>query len=151
MQILICVRQTWISYLKEKQRAKKSKGLTSINGIMLSHWKPSNLAPVFIKESGSTDTITQSAETHILPDWDGERHSGINHSHINPIPTNKLTSPSTTDKTATPCVSEWQSQHKALTPLKPLPSPCLSSRPKRIVRPSLSSKESLGLCWTFGH
>ena len=45
-----------------------------------------------------------------------------------------------------PSVEKKQARDKALTPLKQLPSPCLSSRPKRLIRPSLKLQESLGLC-----
>jgi len=69
-----------------------------------------------------------------------------NCSHIDPIPQVKLTTTSSSDKAPTPCKSEKQPQLKDETPVKPLPSPCLLSRPKRIIRPSLKLKESLGLC-----
>ena len=69
-----------------------------------------------------------------------------NCSHIDPIPQVKLTTTSSSDKAPTPCKSEKQPQLKDETPVKPLPAPCLLSRPKRIIRPSLKLKERLGLC-----
>ena len=135
--------------LREREAESKEKQRLNLNQrhnvVPLKVLQPGT--PVFIKESGSTGTITRSAETprsYLI-----ETEKGVvrrNRFHVNPIPTDKLTSPSTTDKTATPCVSERQSQHKALTPLKPLPTPRVSSRPERLVRPSLRLKENLGPC-----
>ena len=93
--------------------------------------------PVHIKDMGTTGTVTRAAETPRSYMIETEKGTvRRNRSHVNPIPINKSVSPS---------VTKQQPQDKALTPLKPLPSPCLSSRWKRLVRPSLKLKESLGL------
>ena len=117
--------------LREREAESKEKQRLSFNqrhnAVPLKALQPGT--PVLIKESVTTNTITPSAETprsYLI-----ETEKGVvrrNRSHINPIPNDKLTSPSTTEKTATPCVSKRQSQHKALTPLKPIAPPCLSSR-----------------------
>ena len=66
-----------------------------------------------------------------------------NRSHVNPISTNKPVSPSVLDKSVSPSVEEKQPQDKALTPLKPLPSPCLSSTPRRLLNFELELKDTL--------
>ena len=103
--------------------------------------------PVHNKDMGTTGTVTRPAETlrsHMIETEKGTVRR--NRSHVNPIPNNKSVSPSVSDKSMSPGVTKQQPQDKALTPLEPLPSPCLSSRPKRLVRPSLKLKESLGFC-----
>ena len=102
--------------------------------------------PVYIKDMGTTGTVTRAAETprsYMIETEEGTVRR--NRSHVNPIPI-KSVSLSVSDKSMSPSVTKQQPQDKALTPLKPLPSPCLSSRPKRLIRPSLKLKESLGLC-----
>ena len=103
--------------------------------------------PVHIKDMGTTGTVTRAAETPRSYMIETEKGTvRRNRSHVNPIPINKSVSPSVSDKSMSPSVTKQQPQDKALTPLKPLPSPCLSSRPKRLVRPSLKLKQSHGLC-----
>ncbi|CAH3019725.1 unnamed protein product [Porites evermanni] len=82
---------------------------------------------------GTTGTIAEAAETprsYLVETENGTVRR--NRSHVNPIPTSH--------------VEKKQARDKALTPLKQLASPCLSSRPKRLIRPSLKLQESLGLC-----
>ena len=102
---------------------------------------------VHIKESGSAGIVSRTAGTprsYVVETDKGTLRR--NRSHINPTPPDKLTTTSSSGKAPTPCKSEKQPQLKHETPAKPLPSPCLSSRPKRIIRPSLKLKESLGIC-----
>ena len=113
------------------------------NAIPLRSVQPGT--PVHIKDMGTTGTIAGAAETP--RSYLVETESGTvrrNRSHVNPIPTNKPASPSVLDKPVSPSVVRKQARD--LTPLKQLPSPCLSSRPKRLIRPSLKLQESLGLC-----
>ena len=96
---------------------------------------------------GTTGTIAGAAETprsYLVETENGTVRR--NRSHVNPIPTNKPESPSVLDEPVSPSVEKKQARDKALTPLKQLPSPCLSSRLKRLIRPSLKLQESLGLC-----
>ena len=87
--------------------------------------------PVHIKDMGTTGTVTRAAETPRSYMIETEKGTvRRNRSHVNPIPNNKSVSPNVSDKSMSPSVTKQQPQDKALTPLKPLPSPCLSSRPK---------------------
>ena len=102
---------------------------------------------VHIKDMGTTGTIAGAAETP-RSYWVETENGTVrrNRSHVNPIPANKPASPSVLDKPVLPSIEKKQARDKALTPLKQLPSPCVSSRPKRLIRPSLKLQESLGLC-----
>ena len=126
---------------KEKQRLNFNH---QHNAALLKALQPG--IPVHIKDMRTTGTVTRAAETpgsYIIETEKGTVRR--NRSHVNPIPINKSVSPSVSDKSLSPSVTKQQPQDKAFTPLKPLPSPFLSSRPKRLVRPSLKLKESLGL------
>ena len=143
-----------MNVLREREVESKEKQRLSFNlrynAMLLNAWQPGTA--VHIKESGSADNIV-SRTAGTPRSYVVETGKGIvrrNPSHINPFPPDKLTTTSSSDKTPIPCKSEKQPQLKDETPAKPLPSPCLLSRPKRIIRPSLKLKESLGLCWTFG-
>ena len=119
--------------IKEKQRLNFNH---QHNAAPLKALQPG--IPVHIKDMGTTGTVTRAAETPRSYMIETEKGTvRRNRSHINPIPISKSVSPS---------VTKQQPQDKALTPLKPLPSPCLSSTLKRLVRSSLKLKESLVLC-----
>ena len=135
--------------LREREAESKEKQRLNFNyrhnAAPLKAPQPGN--PVHIKDMGTTGTVTRAAETprsYVIETEKGTVRR--NRSHVNPIPNNKSVSPRVSDKSMSPSVTKQQPQDKPLTPLKPLPSPCLSSRPKRLVRPSLKLKESLGLC-----
>lgn len=61
-----------------------------------------------------------------------------NRSHISPVPREKPEMFNT---------KEPVSIDKPLTPVKSLPSPCVSSWPKRLIKPSVRLQESLGVAW----
>ena len=135
--------------LREREAESKEKQRLNFNhrhnAAPLKALQPS--FPVHIKDMGTTGTVTRAAETprsYIIETEKGTVRR--NRSHVNSISINKSVSPSVSDKSMSPSVTKQQPQDKALTLLKPLPSPCLSSRPKRLVRPSLKLKGSLGLC-----
>ena len=93
--------------------------------------------PVHIKHLEVPDTVLGAAQTprsYLIETMKGTVRRNL--SHLNPTPR----------YTSEPLrVPQKQSQDKVLTPTKPLPSPCISSRPKRLIRPSLRLRESLGL------
>ena len=138
---------SWPDMEKPREREAESKEKQRLNfnhrhnAAPLKALRAGN--PVHIKDMGTTGTVTRAAETprsYVIETEKGTVRR--NRSHVNPIP-NKSVSPRVSDKSMSPSVTKQQPQDKALTPLKPLPSPCLSSR---LVRPSLKLKESLGLC-----
>ena len=138
-----------MNVLREREVESKEKQRLSFNrrhnATPLNALQPGTA--VHIKESGSAGIVSGTAGTprsYVVETDKGTVRR--NRSHINPIPPDKLTTTSSSDKSPTPCGSEKQPQLKVETPVKPLPSPCLLSRPKRIIRPSLKLKESLGLC-----
>ena len=93
---------------------------------------------VHIKDMGTTGTVAGAAKTprsYLVKTENAKVRR--NRSDVNPIPTNKPVSPSVLEKPVSPIVEKKQTRDKALTPLKSPPSPCLSSRPKRLIRPSL--------------
>ena len=49
------------------------------------------------------------------------------------------------DTVPLPVVEADQAKNKVRTPAKPPPSPCLSTRPRRTIKPSLKVRENLGL------
>ena len=106
---------------KEKQRLSFNRrhNATALNAL-----QPGTA--VHIKESGSAGIVSRTAGTprsYVVETDKGTVRR--NRSHINPIPPDKLTTMSSSDKTPTPCRSEKQPQLKVETPVKPLPSPCL--------------------------
>ena len=142
---------SWPDMDKLREREAGSKETQRLNfnqrhnAIPLRSVQPGT--PVHIKDMGTTGTIAGAAETprsHLVETENGTVRR--NRSHVNPIPTNKPTSPSVLDKPVSPSVVKKQARDKALTPLKQLPSPCLASRQERLIRPSLKLQESLGLC-----
>ena len=142
---------SWPDMDKLREREAGSKETQRLNfnqrhnAIPLRSVQPGT--PVHIKDMGTTGTIAGAAETprsYLVETENGTVRR--NRSHVNPIPTNTPASPSVLDKPVSPSVVKKQARDKALTPLKQLPSPCLSSRPKRLIRPSLKLQESLGLC-----
>ena len=142
---------SWPDMDKLREREEGSKETQRLNfnqrhnAIPLRSVQPGT--PVHIKDMGTTGTIARAAETPRSYLVETENSTvRRNRSHVNPIPTNKPASPSVLDKPVSPSVEKKQARDKALTPLKQLPSPCLSSRPKRLIRPSLKLQESLGLC-----
>ena len=140
---------SWPDMDKLREREAGSKETQRLNfnqrhnAIPLRSVQPGT--PVHIKDTGTTGTIAGAAETprsYLVETENGTVRR--NRSHVNSIPTNKPASPSVLDKPVSPSVVKKQARD--LTPLKQLPSPCLSSRPKRLIRPSLKLQESLGLC-----
>ena len=142
---------SWPDMDKLREREAGSKETQRLNfnqrhnAIPLRSVQPGT--PVHIKDMGTTGTIAGAAETprsYLVETENGTVRR--NRSHVNPIPTNTPASPSVLDKPVSPSVVKKQARDKALTPLKQLPSPCLASRQKRLIRPSLKLQESLGLC-----
>ena len=142
---------SWPDMDKLREREEGSKETQRLNfnqrhnAIPLRSVQPGT--PVHIKDMGTTGTIAGAAETprsYLVETENGTVRR--NRSYVNPIPTNTPASPSVLDKPVSPGVVKKQARDKALTPLKQLPSPCLASRPKRLIRPSLKLQESLGLC-----
>ena len=133
------VGRTLKSCEKERQRAKKSRGPTPISDrqrVVASKLLQPGV-PVYTKGAETTGTVTGAAGT--LRSYMINTKKGTvrrNRSHLVPIPS---------DKSETPLTSIQRSPDKAPTPVKPLLPPCISSRPKRPIRPSLKLRESLGL------
>jgi len=135
---------------------EKEAGSKDIQRLNLSQWHnviPSKSVqpgtPVHIKDMGTTDHGTVAGAAKTPRSYLVETENATvrrNRSHVNPIPNNKPVSPSVLDKPVSPIFEKKQPPDKTLTPLKPLPSPCLSSRPKRLIRPPLKLQESLGFC-----
>ena len=118
------------------------------NAIPLRSVQPGT--PVHIKDMGTTGTIAGAAETprsYLVETENGTVRR--NRSHVNPIPTNKPASPSVLDKPVSPSVVKKQARD--LTPLKQLPSPCLSSDQRDSLDPLSSYKRALDFAehWTL--
>jgi len=109
---------------KLRKREAESKENHRHNSAHLKALQPG--IPVHIKDMGTTSTVTRAAKTPRSYMIEIEKGTvRRNRSHVNPIPINKSVSPSVSDKSMSPSVTKQQPQDKALTPLRPLPSPCL--------------------------
>lgn len=135
---------------KLRKRKEESKEIQRLNFNLRHNATPlKTLQPgtfVHIKDMGAGGTAAGSAKTprsYLVKTENGTVRR--NRSHLIPIPTNEPMSPSVLNKPVSPTVEKIRPRDKALTPEKPLPSLCPTSRPKRLVRPSLKLKESLRL------
>ena len=139
------VNPSWPDIEKLREREEESKEKQRINFNQRHnavHRKPLLPGtPVHIKHLEVPGTVLGAAQTTRSYLIETEKRTvRRNLSHLNPTPR---------DTSEPPRLPQQQPQNKVLTPIKPLPSPCISSRPKRLIRPSLRLRESLRLEGTF--
>ena len=132
-----------INKLRQKEAESKDKLRTNFNqrhrSVPLEPLQPGTQLYINDGNTAGTVTGTVASAAEIPRSYTVETGRGTvrrNRSHITPVPG---------DKPEMPSSKEPVSVDKPPTPVKSLPSPCISSRQKRLTKPSLRLKESLGL------
>ena len=132
-----------IDKLRQKEAESKEKLRTNFNqrhrSVPLEPLQPGTQVSINDGNTAGTVTGTVASAAETPRSYTVETGRGTvrrNRSHITPVPG---------DKPEMPSSKEPVSVDKPPTPVKSLPSPCISSRQKRLTKPSLRLKESLGL------